>query len=617
MNEKRSGSRGGASPTANATLDSEELRALKEKYRAERDKRLRADGNDQYTELTGQFASYLDDPYVDPDLSREPVTDEVAVVVIGGGFGGQLMAVRLRQAGIEDLRIIEKGGDFGGTWYWNRYPGAMCDVESYVYLPLLEEVGYVPREKYSHAPEILHHCRLIGEKYGLYEDTLFQTEVNELRWDDDLQRWIVSTNRGDAIRARFVCLASGPLHRPKLPGVPGVKDFKGHSFHTSRWDYDYTGGDTHGNLVGLSDKRVAVIGTGATAVQVVPKVGEWAKQLHVFQRTPSSVDVRNNRPTDPEWTASLEPGWQERRIWNFTNLTNGVYEPEDMVNDGWTDIIGKLIDMMKKTAEEGASPEAIGNMMELADFEKMEQIRHRVDELVRDPKVAESLKPFYRQFCKRPCFHDEYLQTFNRPNVDLVHTDGKGVEKITERSVVANGVEYEVDCIIYATGFEVGTSFAQRSGCEIYGRTGQSLTERWADGVRTLHGFHVHGFPNCFIINPAQSAMTVNFPHMIDQQARHLAYIVGHAVRNDIHRVEASEEGEEQWVQTIISMAQFNLNFQRECTPGYFNNEGQPNERARQNGTYGGGPIAFIRLLEAWREEGRFAGMELTAAPAR
>jgi cyclohexanone monooxygenase len=168
------------------------------------------------------------------------------------------------------VRIIEKGGNFGGTWYWNRYPGAACDIESYVYLPLLEETGFIPLEKYSKGQEILEYSKAIARHFALYRDALFQTEVTDLSWDDEAQRWIVSTERGDKIRARFVAMANGPLHRPKLPGISGIETFKGHSFHTSRWDYDYTGGDPSGGLTRLADKRVGLIGTGATAVQCVP-----------------------------------------------------------------------------------------------------------------------------------------------------------------------------------------------------------------------------------------------------------------------------------------------------------------------------------------------------------
>ena len=583
---------------------------LKAKYRAERDKRLRDDGNEQYREIAGEFARYLDDPYVEPGFTRAPLTDEVEVVVVGGGFGGLLAGARLREAGVQDIRVIEKGGDFGGTWYWNRYPGAACDIESYIYLPLLEEVGYMPVEKYSRAPEILKHSRAIAEKFDLYRNACFQTEVTEMRWDEEISRWIVKTNRGDAMKARFVVMANGPLHRPKLPGIPGVETFTGHSFHTSRWDYHYTGGSSEGGLTGLAGKRVGIIGTGATAVQCVPHVAAWAKELFVFQRTPSSIDVRNNRATDPNWAQSLEAGWQQKRMDNFNALVSGVPQSEDLVNDGWTDIIGNLLVLMRKQNEAGGTVD-LASTLQLADFKKMESIRARVDQVVRDRNKAEALKPYYNQFCKRPCFHDDYLDAFNRPNVHLIDTDGRGVERITEKGIVANGKEYEIDCLIYATGFEVGTSYTRRSGYELYGRDGVSLSDKWKDGVSTLHGMHSRGFPNCFIISNSQSGFTANFPHMLNEQSKHLSYIIKECAERQVRVVEASQESEDAWVQTIISSAIMRQKFQEECTPGYYNNEGKPSALAARNGFYGLGPIAFVNLLEAWRSETALKGLEL------
>jgi len=432
-----------------------------------------------------------------------------------------------------------------------------------------------------------------------------------MRWDDQAARWIVETNRGDALRARFVVMANGPLHRPKLPGIPGIESYKGHSFHTSRWDYEYTGGTNEGGLTGLAGKRIGVIGTGATAVQCVPHLGAGAGELFVFQRTPSSIDVRNNRPTDPEWAKSLEQGWQQRRMDNFNILLSGGFQPEDLVNDGWTDIIGNILLIARKKMEAGETVEDPAALMQLADFKKMEQVRARVDSVVQDAATAEALKPYYNQFCKRPCFHDEYLATFNRPNVHLIDTQGKGVERITEKGIVANGVEYELDCIIYATGFEVGTAFTQRSGYELYGRGGQALTEKWRDGVSTLHGLHSRGFPNCFIISNTQSGFTANFPHMINEQSKHIAYVLKHCAEHQVRVVEASEEAENAWVQTIIDLSIMRQKFLEECTPGYYNNEGNVQAMSARNGSYGAGPVAFVKVLEDWRAEGSLKGLEL------
>ncbi|MFI5320776.1 MAG: flavin-containing monooxygenase [Myxococcota bacterium] len=585
--------------------------ALRARYREERDKRIRPEGNDQYVEVKGDFSHYVDDPYVTPGFTRAPLRDEIDVLIIGGGFGGQFIAARLHEAGIGNFRIIEKGGDFGGTWYWNRYPGAQCDIESYIYLPLLEETGYIPKEKYSYAPEILEHARRIGEKFDLYRRACFQTQISELRWDEAERRWSVTTNRDDRMRARFVVMSNGPLNRPKLPGVPGIASFRGHTFHTSRWDYAYTGGDSTGGLHKLADKRVAIIGTGATAIQCVPHVGRHARHLTVFQRTPSSVDVRGNRPTDPEWVKTLTPGWQKRRMDNFNVLVTGGQQEEDLVADGWTDIIRNLGTITPVSRSTALPPEEIGRMLELADFKKMNQVRARVDATVTRKETAEALKPWYRQFCKRPTFNDDYLPTFNRPNVALVDTRGRGVDRVTESGIEFDGVLHEVDCIIFATGFEVGTAYTRRAGFEIHGRAGKTLTEHWAKGLRTLHGFTSHGFPNCFHMGITQNGFTANFPHMHYEQAEHITAVLSEAARRSAQRVEPSAEAEAGWVATIRAKALLTRAFQQECTPGYYNNEGKPGEGAGiADEQYGGGPIEFHELIRKWRADGRMEGLE-------
>ena len=600
-------------PKEKLGFDPAELRA---KYRYERDKRLREDGNAQYQEVADEFASYTDDPYTEW-TERAPLNDEVQVAIIGGGFGGLLMGGRLREAGFDDIRVIEKAGDFGGTWYWNRYPGAMCDVESYCYLPLLEELNYVPKHKYSYAPEIFEHSKAIARHYDLYTNACLQTGVSDMRWDDTSGRWIIHTDRGDAIRAQFVAMANGPLNRPKLPGIPGITSFKGHTFHTSRWDYDYTGGDSEGNLSGLADKRVAIIGTGATAVQCIPHLGAGAQHLYVFQRTPSSIDVRNNQATDSDFAENLEPGWQQRRMENFNILVSGGNQDEDLVADGWTEIFRNLTGIAAKTAarELGRrlSSREKGQLMELLDFQKMNQVRSRAEAIINDPNTAEALKPWYRQFCKRPCFHDEYLPTFNRSNVTLVNTDGRGVERITERGIVANGTEYPVDCIVFATGFEVGTSYTRRAGYDIIGRNGLSLSDKWANGWRTLYGLQANSFPNCFFLGFTQTALSVNVPHALNEQAKHVTYILDQARQRDATRIEATLEAEELWLAEMQDKARIAERFYAECTPGYYNNEGKLDaSNGFFAGTYGAGPIRFFRILDDWRSTGRLEGVELT-----
>jgi cation diffusion facilitator CzcD-associated flavoprotein CzcO len=597
-----------------AGIDKEEVRR---RYAVERAKRLRPDGADQYIGLTGRFAHFLDDPYR-PVVEREPVTDHVTFAFVGGGFAGLLVGARLKEAGVDDVRIVDRAGDFGGTWYWNRYPGAMCDTASLVYLPLLEETGHMPSEKYAHGPEILEHCRRIGRHFGLYDHALFHTEVTGLVWDEAHVRWVVTTNRGDRFTAQFVGIGTGPFPVPKLPGLEGIDDFEGHSFHTSRWDYAYTGGDPSGAPMDrLRDKRVAVIGTGATAVQCVPELARSAKELYVFQRTPSSVDVRDNGRLDPEWFASIAtPGWQQRWIDNFTANWEGVIgrpaDPdfEDLVQDGWTEIGRRVRSVLGAIPPSELSLERALQVYDDADLAKMEEIRARVDEVVADAATAAKLKAWYRQLCKRPCFHDEYLQAFNRPNVHLVDTDGKGVERVTATGVVANGVDHEVDCIVYASGFATSWGMtADTARFDVVGRDGTSLGEYWKDGMRTLHGMHVHGFPNAFVVQLTQGAFLVsNVPHNFVESAKTIAAVVSHVRASNFETEEATETAEADWVSYLLENGR--VFGSEDCTPGYYNNEGQSRgERGRHLTGYPGGASAFFALMDEWRRSGKFEGL--------
>lgn len=593
------------------TLDKE---ALKQKYAEERDKRLRTDGNDQYVRLEGRFEDLAADPYT-PRQDRDPVTDHVTFAFIGGGFAGLVVGTRLKQAGIDSVRIIEKGGDFGGTWYWNRYPGAQCDTASMIYLPLLEETGHMPTEKYVHAPEIRAHCGNIGKQFGLYDEALFHTEVTGLEWQEDTSRWLVKTSRGDAFTAKYIGMGTGPLHVAKLPGIAGIETFKGKSFHTSRWDYDYTGGSPEdSSMPGLADKRVAIIGTGATAVQCVPHLAKAAKELLVFQRTPSSIDVRDNAPIDPEWFDSIATqGWQKRWYDNFVDNQSQGFPAEDFVMDGWTELSRRIREKVQQLPPTEWTPESLLQAFEDADFEKMEEIRKRCETVVDDGETAEELKAWYRQLCKRPCFHDQYLQAFNEPGTQLVHTDGQGVERITETGLVANGKEYEVDCIVYASGFEVGSEYTERAGFDPVGKDGLTLSAAWDDGMRTLHGVHVTGFPNAFIVQPSQAANLIsNVPHNIVDHADTISTIVAHAEQKGFSELEPTKEAQDAWVEMVLS-GQGMLIGSTECTPGYYNNEGAGlTEKNRHGLGHPGGAKAYFAHIAAWRDKGTFDGLSFS-----
>ena len=471
----------------------------------------------------------------------------------------------------------------------------------------------MPTEKYAHGPEILEHSRRIAHHYRLYDDALLSTEVTGLEWDDASSVWVITTNRQDRFTARFVGMGTGPLHRPKLPGIPGIETFAGHSFHTSRWDYDYTGGDPSGSpMDGLADRRVGIIGTGATAVQCIPHLARSAGELFVFQRTPSSIDVRNNKPTDPEWFETLEPGWQQRWIENFTTLQTGGFVDEDLTQDGWTDITKRIMKRLFEGEQPDLTPQGFERAYHDTDDEKMSEIRARVDQIVSDPATAEALKPWYRQLCKRPCFHDEYLQSFNLPGVRLVDTDGRGVERIDETGVWVGGTHYELDCIVFASGFEVGTDFARRSGFDASGRNGLRLSEKWSDGMLSLHGMHVRGFPNLFVIGAAQGAQLIsNYPHNLVEAGRTMAAVIRHTVDSGATEVETSTAAEDAWVERLEHHGRrFGNN--PDCTPGYYNNEGQSvGRRGLLNSAgYPEGPVAFFRYISDWRDSGEFAGLE-------
>ncbi|MFN0029487.1 MAG: flavin-containing monooxygenase [Acidimicrobiales bacterium] len=492
-------------------------------------------GAADYMPMEGQFSRYLQDTYSADPVPRESLDDECEVLVIGAGFAGLLLWYKLSQAGFADVRFCEKGGDVGGTWYWNRYPGIACDVESYSYFPLLEEMEYFPTMKFASGFEIFEYCQKMAQKFNFYEHCLFHTTVEKTVWDEDSGRWAVFTNRGDEMKARFVVLANGILTTPKLARIKGMETFQGESFHTSRWNYN----------IPLEGKRVGIIGTGATAVQVIPELAKVVSELFVFQRTPSTIDVRDQRETTPEEIAawSNEPGWARARRGRFARIS--ALRTAVKAND---DYLAGRVEDFRETARltERLSPEAFLQKQLDDNFAIMEQIRARIDEIVIDPKTAAAMKPYYPYGCKRPTFHDEYLPTFNKPNVHLVDTAPIGVTEINERGVVHDGVEYPLDVLIYATGFQwMATSTFQM----IVGRDGHTLTQKWAnEGTRTFLGLHSAGFPNLFIVTgPQGGGGSFNFTDVIDAHADYLAWMLTTMRDQQLEVVDVHKEPEEEY----------------------------------------------------------------------
>ena len=596
---------------------------IQAKYKEERDKRIRRDFDQQFVQV--DFDNHAEYLVTDPNLPvtpRDTVDEDVEVLVLGGGWVGLLTAARLKERGVTNIRIVDGAGDFGGTWYWNRYPGAQCDVQAYIYLPLLEETGYTPKERYSYAPEIKEHAQRIGKHFDLYPNALFHTWITEMRWNGEASHWVVTTSRGDTIRARFVTLGTGSASRPRLPGIPGIDEFKGHRFHTSRWDYDYTGGGPTGGLTKLADKRVAVIGTGASAIQAIPHVGESAKETFVFQRTPSSVNPRGNESTPDAWVESLKPGWQGRVMRDFERVEWGLPAKEEILlresmvrTKEFIDEIRSHLDVSTLTIEQKIEIAGLGDHMTMAD------VRNRIDEVVTRKEHAELLKPWYGFFCKRPTFSDNYLPTFNRPNVTLIDVSStRGVERITEKGIIANGIEYEVDCIIYASGFEITSDFEHRIGVPIYGIDGQSIYEHWSDGYRTMHGIMAHGFPNLFVLGGLfTQTLSVNYSTPLDSQARHAAYIIDTLSRRGARAAHPSKEAEAAFVEEQLQPARnpFAVRFggaPETCTPGYYNQEGRPTGERRDTRLEGyvHGSGAYWRKLEDWRNAGQLEGLEVS-----
>ncbi|KAJ5946122.1 hypothetical protein N7454_002961 [Penicillium verhagenii] len=605
------------------------------KYRDEQEKRIHPQGIFQYKDF--EKRKEAGDLPEDANIVFHEVVTTMAysrVVIIGAGFGGLLLAVRIIQAGFcmaKDIMILDQGTDFGGTWNWNRYPGLMCDIESYIYLPLLEETGYKPSGKYVSGVEIQKHAVRIAKQWNLVDRTFFGFDVYSLVWDVGHSCWDIEANttRGYAsIWTDFVLSATGLLNTPKVPAIEGLDQFKGKVIHSSRWDYTYTGGSWENpEMDKLKDKRIGVVGTGASAVQIIPELAKYAKDVIVFQRTPSSVSPRDGHVVHDNGEFE-EPGWQRKRMENFNAfLSNEHPLPENnLVNDLWSNmqsysvLIGGPSNLDKKYLEK----------MTEKDMEIQKEVRNRISDIVTNPETAESLSPYYYGWCKRPCFSDVFLQAFNQSNVSLVDTKGKGIDSINEQGIITNGASYELDAILFCTGYGLGSA-VDRSQISITGGGGQSLQKKWHEnGIATLHGVMSCDFPNLFFTGPYQTAATANYPYILDQIAIHVAFILSQAGKlaeasnTDLEEpaaftVEPTRDGEEKWAKLTGDMALGLQGSHYLCTPSYLNAEGlvfgmskEQAEKFWRGSVWGKGVKDYITRLEMWRTEKIEDNLKLT-----
>ncbi|GFF78881.1 FAD/NAD(P)-binding domain-containing protein [Aspergillus udagawae] len=651
-----------AEPTLNTSCLSpacqqQDYAEIEKRYEAERHQQLQTRGKipDVDIRTNTRFEQFSKDPWLDDSNKRQQIQYQQRlhngkhhkVLIIGAGYGGLLFAVRIVQTGAftaDDILIVDTAGGFGGTWYWNRYPGLMCDVESYIYMPLLEETGYMPRDKYASGPELRIHAERIALTWKLSNRAMFAATVRSLNWDERENQWIarglvLNDEKGQRketslqLSADFVFLASGIFASPKIPEFRNIMEYQGHMFHTSRWDYDCTGGSPEDpKLCKLGDKKVGIIGTGATAIQVVPHLAQYSRKLQVFQRTPSAVDKRNNHPTDPVWwnkmLQSEGPGWQKRRMENFNAFT-GNEQPQpavDMIADGWTS--------MPSFSIIGGSPESKAtdylHRMKAFDFPRQERIRERVRETVHNTEVAEALSPWYPGWCKRPCFHDQYLAAFNRPNVRLIDVRQSGIDYFTPKGLVVDGREHEIDVLVFSTGYTTSRlSPGGRADIAITGRNGLMMEHKWHNGLATLHGVITRDFPNLFFPGPSQAGTCLNHTYTLDQLATHVAYIIsetlikiGAAGAGNPPRVviEPTKEAEEDWAVQVLARAATHGALSQ-CTPGYYNRDGMASDikglsmedkmKLGRMVSWGEGIGSYMDQIENWRGQGELRGLEI------
>ena len=481
--------------------------------------------------------------------------NSVDAVVVGAGFSGLYQLYRLRELGLR-TRLFEAGDGIGGTWHWNRYPGARCDIQSlsysYSFSPELEQ-EWEWTEKYPTQPEVLRYLNHVAERFDLLRDITLNTRVVSAHWDSDAARWITATDTGESVATQFVIMATGCLSALKLPEVPGIERFGGRTHHTARWGKDE---------VSFSGLRVAVIGTGSSGIQSIPLIAEQAADLTVFQRTANFSTPAGNRPLGEVEVAEMKANY---RAWRQAQRTSGYGVPAEPPTEsallvasedraatyqaGWER--GEIVSLVSCYLDILLDPAANETAAEFA--------RAKIRAVVEDPEVAETLSPRNHPIgTKRPCLDTGYYETFNRPNVHLVDLRKTPLVEITPAGLRTSDAEYEFDAIVFATGFDAMTGALK--AIDIRGRDGLALADEWADGPRTYLGIAVSGFPNLFTVTgPLSPSVLSNMVVSIEQHVEWITDCIAQLRSSGMALIEASAEAEAGWVQHVAEVASVTL----------------------------------------------------------
>ena len=485
---------------------------------------------------------------------RSLVTLTVDALVVGAGFGGMYALHRLREMGLAVVGV-ETGDNVGGVWYWNRYPGARCDLMcvdySYGFSDEIQQ-EWTWSEQFAAQPEILAYANFVADKLDLRKDYLFETRVESAVWDEAAGRWTATTNRGDQITATYCIMATGPLSVPKDPEFPGLADFKGELLRAAKWPH---------TPISFAGKRVGLVGTGSSGIQIVPVVAEQAAALPVFQRTPSFTMPMRNTKLDPEYVAELKRNYQAIRAVARASHLGGVRpvtsrpffsitpaQRQRVMEDGWArgglDFLGLFSDLL-------TNPEANEHVAEF--------VRGKIGETVNDPVVAEKLKPRgYPIFARRPCLDTNYYESFNLPHVHLQDCLEHPIERVTEKGILTTAGEVELDTLILATGYD-GLSGALMA-FDVRGRDGCAVRDKWAGGARSYLGLMMAGFPNLFMVcGPNGPAALANIVTLDEQNVNWICALITHMRERGIRAVEPSLEAEDAWMEQVFALAELTL----------------------------------------------------------